>query len=456
MGSVWRSQRLSNQAEVAVKLIDPEFVASKEAISRFRREAQAAEAIRSSHVVQILDYDIDEETGTPYIVMELLNGEDLSKRIGREQTLTPVQTATYLSQVAKAIALAHDHGIVHRDLKPENIFIVSEYDDEVVKVLDFGIARHQAGLGDVGGLHTKTGMILGTPNYMSPEQASGLEVTHLADVWSFALIAFECLTGRRVFSGGSFIEVGTAICRDPMPVPSTCGAVPEGFDAWFAQGAHRKLSERFQTIKAAAEALRVVCGQKSARSTSVSAPVESAAAAALAGTVHVLPVGMGNGDLSVGLPNTVSPASRSLLGVASPSRRRSKWLALSLTATIVVVGAAVGLRSLDKANKTVAPSSAAILPSIAAVTQPSSTADNRRETASSHESVAIPAAPAVASTQPEPSSVRGTSNAPDRPPPASAAMMKGRGKPKPAASAVAPAVPALTPARPHSPFGGID
>lgn len=361
---MWRAQRLTNQAEVAIKLIDPEFVTSKDAISRFRREAQAAEEIRSTHVVQILDYDVDNDT--PFIVMELLKGEDLSKRLRRERLLTPEQTAIILGQVAKAIALAHDHDIVHRDLKPENIFVVREHDEEVVKVFDFGVARHHSALGDSSGLRTKTGMVLGTPYYMSPEQALGREASHLADIWSFAVIAFECITGERAFRGDSFLDVGSAICRDPMPVPSAVAPVPEGFDVWFAQAAARKPSERFQSIRVAADALRTVCGLSSARPSAASVPGRHGTPAATGGEqpqAHEVYTE----TVALNLEATAAPAARSIMGLSSPPRR-AKWPLLVSGAAIVVVGTVVSIHMMDRGGRASLSPSAAGLPSSERVT----------------------------------------------------------------------------------------
>jgi len=374
MGSVWRAQRLTNQAEVAIKLIDPELAVSKDVISRFRREAQAAETIRSTHVVQILDYDVD--NGTPFIVMELLKGEDLSKRLLRERRLTPEQTAIILGQLAKAIAIAHDHGIVHRDLKPENVFIVREHEDEIVKVLDFGIAKHHSSLGESSGLHTKTGMILGTPYYMSPEQVSGQEASHLADIWSFAVIAFECITSKRAFSGGSFLELGTAICKDPMPVPSAHGQVPDGFDAWFAEAAARTQCERFQSIKAAADALQTVCGHIKAQAAAASSPSEHGATRVSADRTLEARDASNGGAVAANLQTTAAPSSRSLPGLAEATRP-FKRLVVVPAAALVVVTTALGVRMLGIASR---PSSATNLSSSERVTGSVFTANVPQET----------------------------------------------------------------------------
>ncbi|MFZ5890102.1 MAG: serine/threonine-protein kinase [Myxococcota bacterium] len=256
MGSVWRAWDLKLNADVAVKLIDPRYAASPEALARFRREAQAAAAIRSTYVVQILDHGIDEDT--PFIAMELLHGESLAQRLAHVGRLSPESTGRLLSQVARALSLAHEHGIVHRDLKPDNIFLVHEGDEDIGKVLDFGVARSHT-LNDSVGLATETGAVLGTPYYMSPEQAAGKPLDWLTDIWSFAIIACECVTGRRPYVADSLPALFHAICMGPEVTPSMLGPVPAGFDAWFARGAARDKDRRFQSIRQAAEELRGVC-----------------------------------------------------------------------------------------------------------------------------------------------------------------------------------------------------
>ncbi len=224
MGSVWRAVDLELDAPAAVKLIDSELVRAPEAVARFKREAKAAAAIRSTHVVQILGYGVDNDT--PYIAMELLEGESLAQRLERVNKLSPEETADILGQVARALGLAHKSGIVHRDMKPDNVFLVREDETEVCKVLDFGIARRRGGLDDSVGLKTKTGAILGTPYYMSPEQATGKDVNHLTDIWSFGVIATECITGKRPFESDSTGGLFSAICIESpaRPVPAWPGA----------------------------------------------------------------------------------------------------------------------------------------------------------------------------------------------------------------------------------------
>ena len=139
MGSVWYAEHLALESPVAIKLIDPEIANNPEALSRFFREAKAAASLRSPHVVQILDHGVDGDT--PYIAMEVLEGESLATRLDRTKRLSPAETSRIVTQVARALARAHEASIVHRDLKPENVFLVRNDEEEIAKVLDFGIAK---------------------------------------------------------------------------------------------------------------------------------------------------------------------------------------------------------------------------------------------------------------------------------------------------------------------------
>jgi len=258
MGSVWRAQHLELDAPVAIKLMDPSIATTPEMLARFQHEARAAAALRSPHVVQILDYGIDGSSRMPFIVMELLDGESLAKRLARVGRLSPADTARLLTEMARALGRAHEAGIVHRDLKPDNVFFVRNGDEEVVKVLDFGIAKSQA-LGV--GFETRTGAMMGTPFYMSPEQISGSKaVDARSDLWSLAVIAFECLTGVRPFSADTIGGLVLKICAEPLPRPSSCGPVPAGFDEWFAQASARDPAERFPTAKALVTSFSAICG----------------------------------------------------------------------------------------------------------------------------------------------------------------------------------------------------
>jgi serine/threonine-protein kinase len=259
--SVWRAERLDWRAPVALKLLVPPAQDFEEFAARFDREVRLAAAVRSSHVVQILDQGLDERSAQPFIVMELLEGETLEQRLRRVTRLSAGETAAILEQVGRALGKAHAAGIVHRDMKPANIFIARELDQEVVKVLDFGVAKSRVFHGGQS-LVTTPGTVLGTPCYMSPEQirASG-ELDHHADLWGLAVIACECLTGRKPFFGKGFLEVALAVLEESKrPVPSQLGPSPAGFDAWFARATHLDRKRRFPSVREALDALRAICG----------------------------------------------------------------------------------------------------------------------------------------------------------------------------------------------------
>jgi eukaryotic-like serine/threonine-protein kinase len=265
MGSVWEAKHVSLGTPSAIKFIEAEYADSQEARSRFDKEAKAAATIQSKHAIQIYDHGVTDD-GKPYIVMELLQGEPLDKTIER-QRLSLAETAKIIQQVCRGLARAHERGIIHRDLKPENIFLVKTPDDDepIAKVLDFGIAKMQGSPGaSSGGLtsSTKTGAVLGTPFYMSPEQARGLRnVDHRADVWSLGVIAFKCVTGKLPFDGESVGDLLVKICTSPVPVPSQLyGGISPNFDAWFLRALEREPDRRFANVTELADALCFAAG----------------------------------------------------------------------------------------------------------------------------------------------------------------------------------------------------
>ena len=276
MGSVWEARHASLGTPSAIKFIEAEYANSAEARSRFDKEAKAAATIQSKHAIQIYDHGVTDD-GKPYIVMELLTGEPLDKRIERLGTLTLQDTARILQQVSRGLSRAHERGIVHRDLKPENIFIVRNTDDdeEVSKVLDFGIAKiqnspHSPGITS----STKTGAVLGTPFYMSPEQARGLRnVDHRTDVWSLGVIAFKCVTGRLPFDGESVGDLLVKICTAPIPIPShSAPGLPQAFDTWFMRALEREPERRFANVTELAEHLAFAAGITGGRGNSTPHP----------------------------------------------------------------------------------------------------------------------------------------------------------------------------------------
>ncbi len=203
-----------------------------------------------------MDFGLDD--GTPYIVMELLEGESLAQRLARVGRLSLSETTRIVSHIARALTKAHEAGIVHRDLKADNVFLVRNLDEELAKVLDFGIAK-VAMSEDAPQALTSTGAVVGSPHTMSPEQARGLgNVDHRADLWALGIIAFQCATGTRPFESEVLGDLLLKICTDPIPVPSSRAPLPPGFDSWFARATERDPSRRFQSALEMANALRAV------------------------------------------------------------------------------------------------------------------------------------------------------------------------------------------------------
>jgi len=263
MGAVWEGMHATLGTRVAVKFIDPEYADSPEARNRFENEARAAASLRSKHVVEMYDHGLSDD-GSPFIVMEYLEGEPLDRRLDRVSRLSPEETARVLHQACRAVARAHASGIVHRDLKPENLFLVWDDDEQAdfVKVLDFGIAKFTDRRSTTASSATRTGSVLGTPFYMSPEQARGLRsVDHRTDIWSLGVIAYRCLVGQLPFDGEAIGDLLVRLCTEPIPVPSQLMPdVPPGFDAVIERALARDLSQRYQTVQEFADDLSRACG----------------------------------------------------------------------------------------------------------------------------------------------------------------------------------------------------
>lgn len=263
MGAVWEAEHVTLGTHVAIKFIDSAWADSSEARSRFDNEARAAARIRSKHAIQIHDHGVTED-GRPYIVMEHLTGEPLDKRLDRLGRLTLNDTARIVGQVSRALTRAHERGIIHRDLKPENIFLVRGPDDDedIAKVLDFGIAKFKASDPSRMSSGTKTGSVLGTPFYMAPEQARALKtIDHRADVWSLGVLTYRCVVGELPFDGESVADLLVKICTAPVPLPSSrLPGLPASFDVWFQRALEREPEKRFSSVAELAEHLNAVIG----------------------------------------------------------------------------------------------------------------------------------------------------------------------------------------------------
>lgn len=254
MGSVWVAEHERLRTEVVVKFIVGEYATHPEALARFEREATLAAQAKSPHVVQVFDHGIS-QAGLPYIAMELLEGEDLASCIRREKAIGAEVFAEWFRQAASGLSRAHKKGIVHRDIKPENIFLCHEDDDVLVKVLDFGIAKSDVASTSFSG--TRTGAMLGTAYYMSPEQTMGSKAIDLrADLWAMGVVAYYSLTGVRPFDGEAIGQLVMAITQHPIVPPSHHNAaLSPAIDSWMQKALARDPAERFSSAKEMSDAL---------------------------------------------------------------------------------------------------------------------------------------------------------------------------------------------------------
>jgi serine/threonine-protein kinase len=216
MAAVYEAHESSLDRRVALKVLPAEFLYDPAFADRFRQEARVAAKLEHPHIVPIHAYGIEE--GRPWMAMRLVTGGSLAERV-RRSPLSPAETAAVLRDVAAALDYAHARGVVHRDVKPANVLL-----DETGRayLADFGIARMLEG----SSVATATGLIQGTPSYMAPEQAMGVKVDRLADVYALGVVAFECLTGRVPYTGTTPVAILMKQVQEPVPEPTAAEMAP--------------------------------------------------------------------------------------------------------------------------------------------------------------------------------------------------------------------------------------
>jgi eukaryotic-like serine/threonine-protein kinase len=261
VGWVFRATHLTLASDVAIKILKRHIATEPRSRARFEREALLAAKLRSDHVVRVIDHGVHEEL--PFMVMEHLQGEDLRQRLRARRRLALSETIAVVSQVCRGLSAAHQLGLVHRDIKPENVFIRSGDDgEERVVVLDFGVAKVTDAIALDGFDPTQTGTVIGTPYYLSPEQARGDKALGpAADLWSLAVVAFECLTGERPFNAPAMGPLIAKILYGAIPSPSqVLPSIPEAVDAWFRRALVREPERRFESARAMASAMAAAAG----------------------------------------------------------------------------------------------------------------------------------------------------------------------------------------------------
>jgi tRNA A-37 threonylcarbamoyl transferase component Bud32 len=248
MGWVLEANHVRLPKRFAIKLLDPEIAQDKLWLERFHREAVAASLLQNAHIVEVVDFNFL-STGEAFMVMEYLEGEDLATRIDKRGKLSPRYAASIIADVASGLAVAHAHGIVHRDIKPPNIFLAKrERDEELVKVLDFGAAKVRT---PAAGALTLVGQTMGTPWYMSPEQAHGKELDARSDQWSLAVMLYQALTGGHLpFNAELPMEVLHKIVKDQgTRIQAFEPTLPAELQLVLDRAMAKQVDERFSSVE---------------------------------------------------------------------------------------------------------------------------------------------------------------------------------------------------------------
>ncbi|MBM3758417.1 MAG: serine/threonine protein kinase, partial [Acidobacteria bacterium] len=329
MGAVYAAVDMRLDRRLALKIMLPESAIDHEARERFLREARAAARVKQDHVVTV--YEADERNGVPYIAMELLAGYSLDEYLNRKGNLSPEQVLKIAAETAAGLAAAHRQGLVHRDVKPANLWLEAPHGR--VKVLDFGLARPVTADAEL----TRSGTLVGTPAYMSPEQARGLKVDHRTDLFSLGAVLYRLCTGRNPFAGEHVMAVLAAVLADePTPIRKLNPKVPKPLAELIHQLLAKSADARPASADEVVKRVRAIRGQ-SAASPVVDAPIQ----------VTAVPGASPFADLDVTEVGAVPVAESAPAAVRRKPRRPWGIVAAGLAALSLLAGVIIVIRNRD-------------------------------------------------------------------------------------------------------------
>ncbi len=428
MGIVFVGLHVALDERVAIKVLHPKRASDPQILTRFLREAKTGFKLRSEHVVRTLDVDVHSTPGgdLPYIVMELLDGQELGRRIDTSGAVPQAEAIDLVLQACEALASAHALGVVHRDLKPSNLFLVDGPDGKpFLKVLDFGISKVN-GVADAEHATTTTGAVLGSPGYMPPEQLrASRDVDARSDIWSLAMVLWEMLVGSPMFAMDTFPEICAKVLHGNLPTLREAGAtIPEGLEAVIARALAAEPAIRHPTVLAFAEALapfletdatprllRIANLSRPPAERGSSIPPAAELSTASTATSHPPPAFSSRSITATPVPwGLTEPDPQASPPQEARRRGRGVWIAVGLGA---VAGGALTIATLGRTGPTEGAGSPAVVPTSSVEPTPSS-----------------PPAPAVPASVASPPPSSSASSA--APPPASATPTPA---PRPSASA---------------------
>jgi serine/threonine-protein kinase len=352
MGAVYQAEHALIEKRIALKVLFPELTRRTDLVARFLQEAKSASRIGHENVIDISDFGQSPE-GLVYIAMEFLDGHDLGHLLRTEGPLPWTRARPILMQIAKALRAAHEHGIIHRDMKPENVFLIQrDARPDFVKVLDFGIAK-SVGQDDGGPRLTQAGMIFGTPEYMSPEQAQGQTPDHRVDVYALGAVMYHLLTGEVPFHSDSFMGILTKHMLEPVVPPRKRKPeldIPADVEAVCLRALEKDREKRWQDMDAFYRALGSAGGE----------PFEASAAYVRSNGMRPPPLAQPNAlarelKTEVPEPPRVTESARPAFTDERPVVRRSAGLKVGGVIVAVAVVALAAFLALRGPAKVVAP-----------------------------------------------------------------------------------------------------